>query len=829
MGMSDTIFGSYTLRERNKVKKQVDMVLSLENKMKLLSNEELKQKTIEFRNRLNNGETENDIMIEAFAVCKEASRRVLNMAHYPVQIESAIAMSSGTISEMKTGEGKTLVQTLNAYLNAISGKGVHVITSNDYLAKRDALLNKDLYEFLGLSCNYVQSNGLMKKSERRKAYKSDIVYTTASTVAFDYLGDNTVKDKEKRVLDYDKKGLNPLNYAVVDEVDSIMLDDGSIPLILSEKVEDAKSYVDKYEWAIDFASKLECTLSDKEEDSQGLTYTDAIIFKDNAKIMLGKRVDRLLLGEKDYSSLTIDEQIKHEKRKSLISDCLLALHYYEKDKDYQLCDKKGNQKQKEIVLVDKSTSRLATGRRLMNGLHEAIEAKERKYAKDNNLDYEVEIKTSAITKATCTYPDFFSQFKSGICGMTGTSNIKEFEEIYGLSTYEVPSRKPNIRVDEEEEIYLTQEQKYKAIIEEVLKARETLQPVLIGTTSVSESELISKMLKEYGIRHQTLNAVKNENEAGIIENAGLLGSVTVATNMAGRGTDIKLGKGVSEVGGLYVIGTTRNKNSRIDNQLKGRAARQGDPGKTKFFASFDDEFVKLNGGLQMKKAYSKLFDSAGKSKNGIITNTGKIKSKSVHKFIDACQENEEMLTKDARMQSEKFGKILTIEKNYVYEFREKLLLSDNINEFLEERLNKYIDNMFEYSNSDELKNQIGHIINLNNIDQLNGKEIKEYIKDELHKKISTLPKDEENMNKLKENMISIVDDYWQDQITFLNSSKTDAYNMAYAQKDPFIEYTNSAQNRFVDMQRYIHVEFMEKAFNIDMNKQLEPVINEVKR
>lgn len=807
MSMSDRIFGSYTTQNQKKIRKRVNNVLNMENRFKKMSDKELSDMTLEFRRRLLSGETIDDIMEEAFAVCREATRRTLNMAHYPVQIEAAIAMQGNTISEMKTGEGKTLVQILNAYLNAISGEGVHVITSNEYLAQRDANQNSKVFEFLGLSCGFVASRPRMTRDERRVQYKSDIVYATASTLAFDYLDDNQVTKRQNRVFN------RPFNYAIIDEVDSILLDDGMTPLIKSGAMPGEKQdsqistdYSDLYSWATNFIKNITCTVKAQEEVGKYETFTtDCIMFKDTMYVHFTERMENKIIKATGLNPNNVEEQMELMRKQEAIRNCLIARHHFTRGKHYELKPSKKDPQEYEIVLISESLGRFMEGRRLMEGFHEAIEAKERQAAIDNRLPYRVSIHEPKVTTATCTYPDFFSQYKSGISGMTGTSNSQDFMDIYGMPTYEVPSRKPNMRVDLQDEIYATKKAKYKAIIEEVLKCQKTLQPVLIGTDSVEESKTISQMLADVGIRHQLLNAIDNAHEAEIVANAGLLGKVTVTTNMAGRGTDIKLGEGVREVGGLYVIGTSKNRNTRIDNQLRGRAARQGDPGQTKYFASLEDNMVAIRCGQKLRTLIKSL-----------NVGTGKIKNKVIASLVDKCQRSQEGFDKTARMQNEKTGRILSEHKSKIYAQRDQILECDNIESMLSQVITNYSKKLSEMS-IEEIETKVGHLIDTSKISKGTKKsDIASYLERELQTKLKDAGKSKGFNDNIRRKMLLVVDTYWVGHLDFLQRSKTDASLQAYAQKSPIEEYTFRAYEELNRITPYIQNEFITYALNLEM-------------
>ncbi|MFQ9617297.1 MAG: preprotein translocase subunit SecA, partial [Clostridium butyricum] len=531
MGLLNALFGTYSEREVKRLKPSIEKINSLDESMQKLSDEELKAKTVEFRERLKNGETLDDILPEAFAVVREASSRVLGMKHYDEQLMGGMVLHQGRISEMKTGEGKTLVATLPAYLNGLSEDGVHIVTVNDYLAKRDAEQMGELYGFLGLTTGVIIHD--LNNDQRREAYACDITYGTNNEFGFDYLRDNMVIYKEERVQ-------RPLNFAIVDEVDSILIDEARTPLIISGQGEKSTEF---YKVADYFAKKLVAEKDfTKDEKANAILLTDEGIKKAEATFKVENYADADNLELQHY-----------------VTQALKANFAMRKDKDYMVKDG-------EVIIVDEFTGRLMEGRRYSDGLHQAIEAKEG-----------VKIARESKTLATITFQNYFRMYKK-LSGMTGTALTEEgeFREIYGLDVIVIPTHRPIARIDNPDLVFSTEKGKFEAVASEVAKAYEKGQPVLVGTVSIEKSELVSHLLKKKGIPHQVLNAKFHEQEAEIISHAGEKGMVTIATNMAGRGTDIKLGEGVLELGGLKIIGTERHESRRIDNQLRGRSGRQGD-------------------------------------------------------------------------------------------------------------------------------------------------------------------------------------------------------------------------------------------------------------
>ena len=836
MSMSDKIFGNYTVQNRNRIRRIVNQIdsSSIKNKYASMSDDELKKMTQIFKNRISKGETLDDVMVDAIAVCREVTKRQLGMFHYNVQVEAAVAMHDNAVAEMKTGEGKTLVQILSAYLNALEGKSVHVITSNDYLAGRDMEQNKKVYNALGLSCGNIRPKVEMRKLEdRQREYNCDIVYGTASTIAFDYLDDNKVKDSSERV------NLKGYGYAIVDEVDSILLDDGITPLIKAESLKPPAGqgkdyYTNIYTWACEYVEEnnLSCEEYDKEQffrsheeeienqmTASGKKHKSARVFHDTASVELSSTLEARILKNlyptREWKDLTREEKDDYNFRLGAIKNYMLAKFHYKSGTDYTVQPEGPNKKTKDglpnysVEIIGESTGRILHGRRFMNGLHESIEAKEAYIAKKEGRPYGVEIKNPTVTTAKCTYPDFFGKYENGICGMTGTSNQEDFMDIYGLPTYEVPSRKTNKRIDEEDEVYATKEQKYKAIVDEVIKARETLQPVLIGVTSVEESLLVSKMLKEVGIRHSVLNAEQSENEASIVSTAGLLGKVTIATNMAGRGTDIKLGEGVAEVGGLYVIGTTKNRNERIDNQLKGRAGRQGDPGKTKFYSSLEDNYVLRRGGDKLLSIIHGLSDL-----KGIIAKKGKVVAKSILKMVNRCQKSQEEEDKKTRMVSEQMGQVLTTQKNGVYEFRNHILDSNDIVSVIEGQIDRYVDEVVDRYTEEETDTKLSPLIDTEMFKDISKpKDKKMAMKNALKEKLDKVPKTSKYQSEMKSKMLDIIDDYWISQMEYLDQIQRGSVYQAYAERDPIKAYQEEATLQYRDMIDYVRNEMIAYALN----------------
>ena len=861
MSMSDTIFNFFTNSNRDRIKSVVGKTSKIANQyasithsqekikvrnkstneVKIMTREEYEfyEKTKEFRRRLRNGETIEDIMPEAFALCREATRRRLGMFHYDVQIEAAAAMQNNCIAEMKTGEGKSLVQILSAYLNALEAtssldpsqhKSVHVITANEYLAERDHQENSKVFELLGLSCGFAMSQGRVNKSpeladKKREAYSCDIVYSTAPTIAFDYLEDNHVLSDSKRFIR--KKP----HKAIVDEADDILLDQATKPLILSKSTGKEAKVEDIYDWAVRFINgepgyrkkPVTCHIFNQYEKNKYDPYTeDCALYLDN------RFIDMEYLAKEIYgpdADLT-DPDIAYELnlKEQAIIKCLLAREYFKEGKQYQVfVDAQATEKEKDttvmkIMLTDAFTGRSLESTRYQDGFQEAIEATVaynlEQRSKQENKKYRLNFSKKNRPMAKCTYPDFLSIYEGGVCGMTGTSDEEEFQNIYGVQTYEVPSRKPNIRIDEEDELYSTEEAKFKAIIRDILECQKTMQPILIGTTNVEESNRLCKMLEAYGIRFQRLDAVNKDNENGIKETAGLLGSVTVATNMAGRGIDIKLGPGAAEVGGLYVIGTSKNKNKRIDNQLRGRAGRQGDPGRTKYFMSLDDELVRTRCGSKKIEGLRRLHENSEE----------KITNKTILSIVRRCQELEESKTKQVRRQNEeKEAKVFTRHKRIIYGQRMKILTAkdDEIIEMLDNMITDYVESLFQRKFDEaEIEAKLGHLIDVKEC----FNEDKKVYKDNLTKKLKErfLEKYSKSSDREKyilatrRKMLKTVDEYWLSHMEQLDRNWTNAVYYAYAQANPMDIYERQSNEDLQTMTYYIQNEMITYALDPSM-------------
>ena len=748
-------------KELEKFKEQANLVMAKDEEMTKLTDEQLKNKTIEFRERLNNGETLEDILVEAFAVAREAAYRVIGEKPYYVQIIGGLAIHYGNIAEMKTGEGKTLTSTMPAYLNALTGEGVHIITVNEYLANRDAEWMGNIYRFLGLTVgvNFRE----LTASEKKKVYECDIVYSTNNEIGFDYLRDNMVVKATDRV----QRGLN---FAIVDEVDSVLIDEARTPLIISGgSMNSANLYIQTDR----FAKSL--------KENKGYIYdekTKAVTLDD----------DGVKLAEKAFNIDNLYD-IEHTTLVHFINQALKANYGMKKDFDYVVHDG-------QIVIVDPFTGRLMQGRAYSDGLHQAIEAKEG-----------VQINQETKTLATITFQNLFRMYNK-LAGMTGTAKTEEeeFRDIYNMYVIVIPTNKPIARIDDTDLVFATQKGKYKAIVNEIKKRHETGQPVLVGTIAVETSELISSMLKKAKIPHEVLNAKNNAREAEIIAKAGIKGSVTIATNMAGRGTDIKLGEGVKELGGLCVIGTERHESRRIDNQLRGRAGRQGDPGYTRFYVSFEDDLMVRFGTDRAKVMLQKVG----------FTDDQSISLKMLANSIETAQKRVEGNNFDIRKNLLEYDNVVNEQREIIYEKRNEILDSESIHEVIINLFNDYITHLVEsHLDGNNLNgkslNEILEFVNeklLNKkitLDDLNGmdyKQITDYIISkivlEYESKVESVPK--EIMAEFEKAIyLRVIDMHWMENINAMSLLREGIHLRSYAQENPLRAYTTEGFEMFDDM------------------------------
>ncbi|WP_226670802.1 preprotein translocase subunit SecA [Metabacillus litoralis] len=751
LGILNKVF-DFNKRALNRYEKMADQVLALDSSMNGLSDEALKAKTEEFKGRVAKGESLDDLLIEAFAVVREAAKRVLGLHPYKVQLMGGISLHEGNISEMKTGEGKTLTSTMPVYLNALSGEGVHVVTVNEYLASRDAHEMGQLYEFLGLTVGLNLNS--MNKDEKREAYAADVTYSTNNELGFDYLRDNMVLYREQMVQ-------RPLNFAVIDEVDSILVDEARTPLIISgQAAKSTKLYIQ----ANGFVRQLK-----KDEDFTFDVKTKAVQLTEEGMTKAEKA-----FGIENLYDITHVALLHH------INQALKAQFVMQNDVDYVVDEG-------QVVIVDSFTGRLMKGRRYSEGLHQAIEAKEG-----------LEIQNESMTLATITFQNYFRMYKK-LSGMTGTAKTEEeeFRNIYNMQVVAIPTNKPIARDDKPDLVYRSMEGKFRAVVEDVKQRYDLGQPVLVGTVAVETSELISQLLKKKGVPHHVLNAKQHEKEAEIIETAGHRGSVTIATNMAGRGTDIKLGEGVREVGGLAVIGTERHESRRIDNQLRGRSGRQGDPGATQFYLSMEDELMRRFGSENMMN----MMDRLG------MDDTQPIQSKIVSRAVESAQKRVEGNNFDARKQLLQYDDVLRQQREVIYKQRFEVLDSDNLRKIVEKMLTSTIERVVaSYTPQSEVEedwNLEGIIDYMNanilqdgqlSIGDLRRKDPEEMV--ELISKQALSHYDEKEADFGDEQMrefekvilLRAVDSKWMDHIDAMDQLRQGIHLRAYGQNDPLREY-----------------------------------------
>ena len=784
MGLFDKIFGSYSDREVKRITPIVDKIDSLGPEMEKLSDEELKQKTFEFKDRYAKGESLDDMLPEAFAVCREASTRVLGMKHYREQLIGGTVLHQGRIAEMKTGEGKTLVATLPVYLNAIAGKGVHVITVNDYLATRDKEWMGQLYEFLGLTTGVIVHG--LTNDQRREAYNADITYGTNNEFGFDYLRDNMVIYKEERVQ-------RPLHYCIVDEVDSILIDEARTPLIISGA---GSKSTDLYKIADFFVKKLR-----EEED-----YT--IDEKAHAAMLTDKGVAEAekAFGIENYADAN-NMELQHH-----ITQALKANYVMKRDKDYMVKDD-------EIAIVDEFTGRLMEGRRYSDGLHQAIEAKEG-----------VKVQRESKTLATITFQNYFRMYTK-LAGMTGTALTEEteFREIYGLDVVVIPTHRPVQREDHSDLVFKTAKGKYDAIVEEIIETHKTGQPVLVGTTSIEKSEYLSSLLKRKGIPHKVLNARYHEQEAEIVSHAGELGNITIATNMAGRGTDIKLGEGVLEVGGLKIIGTERHESRRIDNQLRGRSGRQGDKGHSRFYISLEDDLMRIFGSEKLQSVVDRLG----------LEETEAIESKMVTKSIENAQKKVEGNNFDIRKTLLGYDDVMNKQREVIYKQRSQVLegenLEDSVQAMIEDVVTSAVQAHLGNIDEDDFEKELGDLIKyLEDIMLPHGKftveELKTSSNEEITRKFIECAREiykekeefvgSEQMREIERVIIlRVVDTKWMDHIDDMDHLKQGIGLRAYKQQDPTQAYQMEGSAMFDEMINNIKIDTVRYLFQVKVEAE----------
>ncbi|EPY2275708.1 preprotein translocase subunit SecA [Clostridium sporogenes] len=785
MGILNKIFGTYSERELRRVNPIVNKIEALDEKMQSLKDEDFKLKTEQFKNRLEKGEKLDDILPEAFALVREAAHRTIGLKHYREQLIGGVVLHQGRIGEMKTGEGKTLVATLPAYINALTGKGVHIVTVNDYLAKRDRDLMAPVYEFLGLKVGVVLHN--LNNEERQEAYGSDITYGTNSEFGFDYLRDNMVVYKEERVQ-------RKLNFAIVDEVDSILIDEARTPLIISGQGEKSTEF---YKVADYFAKSL---IAEKDftidEKANSAMLTDEGVNKAENFF----KVDNYADAE--------NMEIQHH-----VVQALKANYVMKKDKDYMIKDG-------EILIVDEFTGRAMEGRRYSDGLHQAIEAKEG-----------VRVERESKTLATITYQNYFRMYNK-LSGMTGTAQTEEneFREIYGLDVIVIPTHEPIARIDNADVVYKTEKGKFKAIVDEIVERYKKGQPMLVGTVSIEKSEMLSSMLKKKGVPHQVLNAKYHEKEADIISHAGEYGMVTIATNMAGRGTDIKLTKEASEAGGLMIIGTERHESRRIDNQLRGRSGRQGDPGESRFFVSLEDDLMRIFGSERMQGIVDKL---------GLGEDEA-IESKMVSSAIESAQKKVEGNNFDIRKTLLQYDDVINKQREIIYKQRSEVLegedLKDQIGDMIRDvvytAVNSHISGVEEEFET-ELQNLVNYLediclpkglVNVKDISNLSDQEIKEKLLEAVENIYNHKEKEigEEQIREIERViLLRVVDTKWMDHIDDMDHLKQGIGLRAYRQQDPVQAYQFEGSEMFEEMIYNIKVDTVRYLFHVEVEKAPE--------
>ena len=785
MGFLEKIFGTYSEREVKKLQLIADKIEALDDSMQSLSDEQLQAKTIEFKDRISKGESLDSLLPEAFAVCREASSRVLGKKHFRVQLLGGMVLHQGRIAEMKTGEGKTLVATLPAYLNALTGKGVHVITVNDYLAKTQMEEMGVLYSFLGLTTGCI-IHGITPQ-QRREAYGCDITYGTNNEFGFDYLRDNMVIHMADRVQ-------RELNLCIVDEVDSILIDEARTPLIISGMGDKSTKF---YNVADNFVKTLI-----NEKDFNVDEKASAVLLTDDGIVKAEK-----YFGIENYAD-SQNLELQH-----YVTQALKANYTMKADKDYMVKDN-------EIVIIDEFTGRLMEGRRYSDGLHQAIEAKEG-----------VKIQRESKTLATITFQNYFRMYAK-LSGMTGTALTEEneFREIYNLDVIVIPTNRPVQRIDKSDMVYKNESGKYKAIIEEIVKAHEKNQPVLVGTASVDKSEYISSLLKKRGIKHQVLNAKYHAQEAEIISHAGELGMVTIATNMAGRGTDIKLGEGVREVGGLKVLGTERHESRRIDNQLRGRSGRQGDPGESIFFISLEDDLMRIFGSEKIQGVIDKLG----------LEETEAIESKMVTKAIENAQKKVEGNNFDIRKNLLGYDDVMNLQREVIYRQRTEVLEGKNLKEQIEGMIEEVISDAVNSHLSGEVQDIeaevrtllqyleeicLPHgIVTVEELADLSN----EQIKNKLTETIMDIYKGkefefgEEQLREIERVvLLRVVDQKWMDHIDNMDHLKQGMGLRAYKQQDPIQAYQMEGSAMFEEMIEGIKTETVKFLFHVRVERPIE--------
>ena len=805
MNLFQKVFGTRSEHEVKRIMPLVEKTESLRPEMQKLTDEQLRDKTREFKKRLGEGETLDDLLPEAFAVVREGAKRVLGMEHYRVQIIGGIILHQGRIAEMKTGEGKTLVSTLPAYLNALEGKGVHIVTVNDYLAKRDAEWMGKVHEFLGLTVGVVLND--MKPEERREAYGCDITYVTNNELGFDYLRDNMVIYKEQLVQ-------RDLHYCIIDEIDSVLIDEARTPLIISGQ--SGKS-TKLYEVCDILAQQLERGEASHEMTKMAAIMGEEVVetgdFVVNEK---DKIVNLTEQGVKKVEKFFNIENLADPENLEIQHNITLALRAHNlmhKDQDYVVKDD-------EILIVDEFTGRIMPGRRYSDGLHQAIEAKEH-----------VKVKRESKTLATITFQNFFNKYdKKG--GMTGTAltEEKEFRDIYGMDVVEIPTNRPVQRKDLEDAVYMTKKEKFNAVVEAVKEAHAKQQPVLVGTITIETSELLSRMLRREGIQHNVLNAKFHELEAEIVAQAGQAGAVTIATNMAGRGTDIKLDDVAREAGGLKIIGTERHESRRIDNQLRGRSGRQGDPGESRFYISLEDDLMRLFGSERLMKVFTSL---------GVAENE-QIEHKMLSNAIQKAQEKIEFNNFGIRKNLLDYDQVNNDQREIIYKERRQVLDGENMRDTIYKMITDIVDSTVDMCFSDEVESVDWNLDEFNPMmtsiipieplttEKVQGKRkdaVKQQLKEEAVKlyemKEAEFPEAEQLRELERVVLLKSIDSKWMDHIDDMELLRQGIGLVGYGQKDPVVEYKTRAFKMFNDMIDAIQEDTVRMLYHVHVEQKIE--------
>jgi len=805
MSVIEKIFGTHSSRELKRIEPLVDKIEALRPAMQALSDEELRGKTEEYKKRLTEGETLDDLLPEAYATVREAAKRVLNMEHYRVQLIGGIILHQGRIAEMRTGEGKTLVSTLPAYLNALEGKGVHVVTVNDYLAKRDAEWMGQVHEFLGLKVGVVLNS--MTSEERQEAYKCDITYVTNNELGFDYLRDNMVIYKEQLVL-------RGLHYAIIDEVDSVLIDEARTPLIISGQSGKSTAL---YEMCDLLARQMK-----RGDDVQELTKMDAImgVVQEETGDFVVNEKDKIInltaAGMEKVERFFHIDNFADPENLEIQHNIILALRAHNlmfRDKDYVVKDD-------QVLIVDEFTGRIMPGRRYSDGLHQAIEAKEH-----------VKVKRESKTLASITFQNFFNLFEKK-CGMTGTALTEEteFREIYGMDVVVIPTNRPVIRKDLQDAVYKTKREKLNAIVNAVEEAHATGQPVLVGTITIEASEELSRMLTRRGIQHKVLNAKFHELEAEIVADAGVHGAVTIATNMAGRGTDIKLDDEARAAGGLKIIGTERHESRRIDNQLRGRSGRQGDPGESKFYISLEDDLMRLFGSERLISMFNTLGIPEGQE----------IEHKALTNAIESAQKKIESNNYGIRKNLLEYDRVMSEQREIIYEERLRVLNGESMRDVIYKMITDITENCVDICINDDADISDWDFNELNTlliptiplqpltperVKKPKKNSLKQQLKEEAVKlyeaKEAEFPEPEAIRELERVVLLKVIDRKWMDHIDDMEQLRQGVGLQAYGQRDPLVEYKMSGYEMFDEMTQNIREETVRLLFHIKIEQKVE--------